>query len=216
MTDFDADELKKLSPERRLKVLKELEEKSRKEIEEARKLMVESEREIEIKEEIERDMPIPQLASVDIDSLFTSEEKEIFKAKRFVSDRRSENEGGAPAGKGAEGKTLEDIEFRRRRGALEEVLDKDNLQRSMDEAQHQTQYTAKLEGMKDRVYQLQTMAETEPARFMKYESKYKEELEMIKNDWERMDQKYKTAGESLHEEASMSKQIDKLLHWYAR
>ena len=76
--EIDPEDLKKLSPEERLKKLKELEENSKREIEEARKLMAESQRELEIKEEHERDMPIPQLTSIDIDSLFGQEEKELF------------------------------------------------------------------------------------------------------------------------------------------
>ena len=68
MEDFD--ELKKLSPEERVKKLKEIEERNKKEIDEARKLMTESIRQIEVEEEMRRDIPIPQLTSIDIDTLF--------------------------------------------------------------------------------------------------------------------------------------------------
>lgn len=214
MADFDAEELKKLSPERRLKVLKELEEKSRQEIEEARKLMAESEREIEIKEEIERDMPVPQLAAVDVESLFTPEEKELFRTKRFIGQKKEDEQAESREKIKRVLGTDEDDRWAQRRGVLEEVLDKDNFQQHQQEAKQQSQYTEKLESIKDRVYQLQTMAESDPARFMKYESKYKEELEMMKNEWEGLHEKYKTMGDAIAEESSMGKQIDKLLHWY--
>jgi len=198
MADVDVDELKKLTPEQRLKALKALEEKSKKEIEEARKLMAESEREIEVKEEHQRDMPIPQLTSVDIDSLFSPEEKEIFKAKRYVS----------------EPKTFEEVSTEKKSepgDMLEEVVQKE---KQFEIEQQQGQYGQKLEQIHDRVYQLQEMAETDPARFMKYENDYKEELAMMKNDFENIQQKYKTAGDTVAELSTMGNQIDKLLGWY--
>lgn len=208
MADFNAEELKKLSPERRLMALKELEEKSRKEIEEARKLMTESQREIEVEEEHKRDMPIPQLISVDIDSLFTQEEKEIFKAKRFVGEKGIDI--SEDAGK-KESKSPEDIRIAQRRGVLEEVLEKENApDMSLQEAH---QYGARLEQIRDRVYQLQDMTQSNPDRFHQYESHYKEELEEMKKDWEQIHHKYQTAGEAAAEH-TMRGQIDRLLDWY--
>lgn len=207
MADFNAEELKKLSPERRLMALKELEEKSRKEIEEARKLMTESRREIEVEEEHKRDMPIPQLTSIDIESLFTQEEKEVFKAKRFVGEK------GIDVGESGkkESKSPEDIRIAQRRGVLEEVLEKENApDMSLQEAH---QYGARLEQIRDRVYQLQDMTQSNPERFHQYESHYKEELEEMKKDWEQIHQKYKTAGEAAAEH-TMRGQIDRLLDWY--
>lgn len=75
-------EIKKLSPEERIKKLGEVKEKNKKEIDEAEKLIKDSVREINIKEEI-RDLPIPQIKAVDIESLFAPEEKEVFAAKRY-------------------------------------------------------------------------------------------------------------------------------------
>ena len=37
-----------------------------------------------------KDIPIPQVKAVDIDSLFSAEAKEVFKAKRFMSDQPNE------------------------------------------------------------------------------------------------------------------------------
>jgi hypothetical protein len=82
-------ELKKLSPKERLEKLKELQKKDREEIEKAQKLLQETEEEISKQKELEK-IPIPQLKAVDIDALFSPEEKELFKAKRFISDPRRE------------------------------------------------------------------------------------------------------------------------------
>jgi hypothetical protein len=84
------DELKKLSPEERIKRLKELQEQDKKEIEEAQKLIKESEEQAEAEEELKRKIPVPQLKSVDIESLFTPEEKELFKTKRYLEGKKQE------------------------------------------------------------------------------------------------------------------------------
>lgn len=82
-------ELKNLSPTERIKKLKEQQEKSKKEIEEAQKLIKESEAEEAQEEELRQKIPVPQLKAVDIDSLFTPEEKEIFRLKRFVEEKKA-------------------------------------------------------------------------------------------------------------------------------
>lgn len=85
------DELKRLSPQERIRKLKELEEERKKEIEEAEKLIKESNVEIEEeRKELER-IPIPQLKAVDIQGLFTVEEKEMFKVKRFIDEEKIES-----------------------------------------------------------------------------------------------------------------------------
>lgn len=78
-------ELKKLSPKERVEKLKELQKKDREEIEKAQRLLRETEEEISRQEETEK-IPIPQLKAVDIDALFSAEEKELFKAKRFAAE----------------------------------------------------------------------------------------------------------------------------------
>ncbi len=89
---MDIKELRKLPPEERIKKLKDLEEERKKEIEEAQQLIRESNVEIEDEEEKRRQIPIPQLRTIDIDHLFTREEKELFKVKRFISEIRKEDE----------------------------------------------------------------------------------------------------------------------------
>ncbi|MBW2981986.1 hypothetical protein KY343_03845 [Candidatus Woesearchaeota archaeon] len=84
-------DLKKLSPNERLEKLKELQEKDREEIEKAQKLLQETEDEIGRERELEK-IPIPQLKAVDIGALFSTEEKELFKAKRFTAAPAKEKE----------------------------------------------------------------------------------------------------------------------------
>ena len=93
--------LKKLPPEKRIAFLKKLEEERKKEIELAEEMIKSTEEELKALEEF-RDV-IPQLRAVDIEELFTPEEKEIFKIARFVSERRvreeeEEKEGPERAG----------------------------------------------------------------------------------------------------------------------
>ena len=91
MPKQDIEELKKLSPEERIRKLKKLQEKDKEEIEKAQNLIQESEDQLE-KQEQTKKIPIPQLKAVNIDALFSPEEKELFKAKRFVAEKRKELE----------------------------------------------------------------------------------------------------------------------------
>jgi hypothetical protein len=80
--------LKKLSPEERIKRLKELEDERKKEIEEAEKMIKESQDEIQHQRELKSKVPIPQVAAIDVDALFSQEEKEIFKVSHGEGPRR--------------------------------------------------------------------------------------------------------------------------------
>lgn len=212
MADVDIDELKKMSPERRLHALRELEEKSRKEIEEARKLMAESEREIEVKEELERDMPIPQLAAVDIDSLFSPEEKDIFRMKRFSGEARKAEADEEVAAKGKNRGEAGEARPAEKKDFLEEMIRADKTPQLGEQEAHQ--YGARLEMIRDRVYELRDMTDNDPGRFKRYEAQYKEELEQMKNEMEGIHEKYKTAGDAVVQESTIGNQIDKLLSWY--
>ncbi len=101
----EIDEIKKLSPEARIKRLKKLEDEKRKEIEEAEKLMKESVGELEREERIKQEIPIPQVKAVDVGELFTQEEKQVFATKRYQKIGK-EPEEEKPAKK--EEKTLEE------------------------------------------------------------------------------------------------------------
>jgi len=84
MSDKEINDIRKLSPEQRIARLRELQKKNRDEIQEATKMIDQSVREIEVKEEL-KDIPIPQVKAIDIDSLFGEEEKVVFRTKRFIS-----------------------------------------------------------------------------------------------------------------------------------
>ncbi len=80
---MDSDDLKKLSPAERLKKLKEIELEKKKEIEEAQKLLIETADELDEEERKKENMPIPQVAATDEAILFTVEEREVFRLRRF-------------------------------------------------------------------------------------------------------------------------------------
>lgn len=129
----DIEEIKKLSPEERIKRLKKLEEEKRKEIEEAQKLLKESAVELEREEKIKKEIPIPQVKAVDVGELFTQEEKQIFATKRYEESKLSRAEEApeeAPAA--AAEKTLE-----------EEVW-KAQPELTQEQIEQQTQYGEKL------------------------------------------------------------------------
>ncbi|MBI4153254.1 hypothetical protein HY497_01910 [Candidatus Woesearchaeota archaeon] len=86
----DMDNLKKLSPEARLKKLKEYSEKREKEIKEAHELIKRSEDEIDQMKKLEEKIPIPQLITDEGETLATSEEREMFKVHRLKGERREE------------------------------------------------------------------------------------------------------------------------------
>src|SRR3989338_8660044 len=78
------EELKKLPPEERIKRLKELQEQDKKEIEEAAELMKQSQNEADANAEELRRVPIPQFKAVDLDSLFTEDEKDAVSVSRYL------------------------------------------------------------------------------------------------------------------------------------
>ena len=139
MAEKDIKELKDLPPEERIKRLKEIEEKKKKEIEEARKLMTDSEDELEDIEEEKRKIPIQQLKSEGLESLETAEEKELFKTKRFVSEKPKTRE----------------IEIPGREKELEEVVQKEQVKLAPgQEKQYGMQEGNPLAGMYDTINQL--------------------------------------------------------------
>jgi len=84
------DDLKKLSPKERIQKLKDLQDKNKQEIEQAQKMLSQAVDEAVVEDEL-RDIPVPQLKVEDIDALFSPEERELFKAKRFISDKKKED-----------------------------------------------------------------------------------------------------------------------------
>ena len=141
------DDLKKLPPEERIKKLKELAEKDKKEIEEAMRLIKESSLEAEEKQELLRKVPIPQIAAVNIESLFSRAEKEAYKTVRGVAgkDEKEENKGADKAKSEAE------------RSALEETVAKEEPKISQAQLEEQKAYihklgTEELQKKRDQIY----------------------------------------------------------------
>lgn len=84
------EDMKRLSPEERLKKLRELQEKRRKEIEEAQKLLKESEEELRMQKGLEEKIPIPQVTAEQEETLTSTEEKEVFTQHRLkVASRKA-------------------------------------------------------------------------------------------------------------------------------
>ncbi|MBI2142864.1 hypothetical protein HYU20_00795 [Candidatus Woesearchaeota archaeon] len=77
------DELKKLSPDERIKRLKELEEERKKEIEEAEELIKETAQELADAEE-KKKIPIPQARATDLSSALTTAEEKQFVATHHL------------------------------------------------------------------------------------------------------------------------------------
>lgn len=134
------DDIKNLPPEERLAKLKELEEKRKKELEETEKLIKQSMDELSAKEETKKQIPIEQVTALDIESLQTDEEKEMFKAKRFVEGKKkTANLGIEETPKPTKTripwpKSPEEI-------SLEETLEKENIPKQAEQAaRSQTQY----------------------------------------------------------------------------
>lgn len=88
----EIDELKKLSVEERIKKLKEIEQKNKDEIKKAQEMLKQSEFELEEKEKEKESTPIPQMKATDIGELFTEEEKQLFKTKRFDEKKVTKKE----------------------------------------------------------------------------------------------------------------------------
>ena len=88
----DINNVKKLSVEDRIKKLKEIEKKNKEEIKKAQDLLRESEEELEEKDKERADIPIPQMRAVDIDALFSEEERQMFKAKHFREDKHKKED----------------------------------------------------------------------------------------------------------------------------
>ena len=125
------DELKKLSPEERIKRLKELEEERKKEIEEAEALIKETNRELAEAEEKQK-IPIPEARATDLSTLTTSEERQIVTTHHFLA---SGAEAQQPATAAPQ---------RQKQKNLEQVAEEENV-RAQQTAQNQSQQFKKPE-----------------------------------------------------------------------
>lgn len=202
----EIDELKKLPASERVQKLKEIEEKSRKEIDEARKLITESLMEIEVEEKIKRDIPIPQITSVDVDTLFGEEEKDMFRMKRFESGKKKVSDAIEKVG----GTRSELGEI-----SLEESVEREQAQRMQSQRELPNdivkQYTQKLEEMSGRVHNLMNMDEE---HFHKYQNQYNEELKSMYDNIEKM-RRYESLNDQI-QSMNLTDQIGGLLKGYKR
>lgn len=81
-----------LPSEERLRKLKEKQKEIEKSMAEVKQKITESQREVEQEQIIKEKVPIPQLTADSLAQLTTEEEKVMFKAKRFVEEKKKEPE----------------------------------------------------------------------------------------------------------------------------
>lgn len=79
------DELKNLPPEERIRRLRQIEKKDEEELEKAKELIKESENELKEAIDLQRKIPMPQMRSIDVSTLFGKQTQEdiLFSAYRF-------------------------------------------------------------------------------------------------------------------------------------
>ena|SRR3989338_2056263 len=137
--DQELEDLKNLSPDERIKRLKEIQERRKQEIEEAQELMSLTEEELKQREKEKEQLPIPQLKSDTFENLLGEADREMFRMKRFTTEKSSISE--TKELKGAEGvaQQLEEV-------PLEETLRRDAPQLGADQraAMEKEQYVKQL------------------------------------------------------------------------
>ena len=120
-------DLKNLPPEERIKRLKQIAEEDKKEIEEAQKLLTSSEDEAQEEYDKYQNIPVPQMRAIDIGSLFSPEEKQMFAMKRPGEVQRLASQ--------------EDKEQKPQQGKpLEQTLEEEASQFRRQEVEQQQQY----------------------------------------------------------------------------
>ncbi|MBN2112265.1 hypothetical protein JW707_04150 [Candidatus Woesearchaeota archaeon] len=150
----EIDEIKKLSPEERIKRLKKLEGERRKEIEEAEKLMKESVVELEREEKIKQEIPVPQMKAVDIGELFTQEEREVFATKRYQDSKlKSHPEEKVSSKKKTEESTLEEAVWKEQKNLSQEQLEQQRQYGEQLAAEQPTQLYEMAKELKNEFYE---------------------------------------------------------------
>jgi hypothetical protein len=96
MVEEDIEDAKKLSPEERIRRLREIAKRDEDEIRKAHDMIKASEGELEEEEKAKKQIPIPQLKSVDVGTLFGkgTQEDLMFKTKQFREAPGEEPEEG--------------------------------------------------------------------------------------------------------------------------
>jgi len=151
MTEDSFDDFRSLSPEARIKKLKEIEEKRKKEIEEARKLIAESEEEIKEETQKKERIPIEQMTARSQGGLMTAEEKEMFRTKHFISGNTDIEKLDGEKRQVSEKEAAE-------HAMLEDVLRKETLPEDLDPALL-NQYNQKVDNLKGELYAIEDRVE---------------------------------------------------------
>ena len=135
----ELEDLKSLSPDERIKRLKEIQERRKKEIEEAQGLMSLTEEEIKQREREREQLPIPQLKSDTFENLLGETDREMFRMKRFTNEKITASEHKKTTGTATASQQLEEL-------PLEETLRRDAPQLSADQraAMERDQYVKEL------------------------------------------------------------------------
>src|SRR3989338_10101312 len=196
----EIEEVKQLTPEERIRRLKEIEEERKGEIEEAETLIRESMREISEASE-KKHAPIRQVTAHDISQLLTTEEKRMFKTARFQD--LADEKGREATEEGTGMQNLEEV-------AAEEAREKQQHQshapiygKALDEARKGVDYGARttagagrMEGVQE-VYSSRTVtgAQDKPGQMYErgreaageisgsYERRKEEEEKKRRSDW---------------------------------
>lgn len=101
-------DLKKLSPDERIKRLKELEEARKREIEEAEELIKETVQELEEAEE-KKKIPIPEARATDLSTVQTVEGKQLVSTHHFIQAPEGQPSAEPTQPQKAQGKSLEEM-----------------------------------------------------------------------------------------------------------
>lgn len=127
------DELKGLPPEERIKKLKQIADEDKKEIEEAQRLLSSSEEEMDEEMKKYQDIPVPQMRAIDIGSLFSPEEKQMFAEKRpFEASIKKRSEEQA--------KEEDDVKKVEEQGFIDNIVEKESSQFQRMQTEQQQQY----------------------------------------------------------------------------
>ncbi len=181
----DFKDFESLPPEERIKRLKEFEEKKKKEIAEAERMVEDSKEEIKEETRKKEQMPIDQMKVFDENMLRSSEEKEMVKAKLYISDDKDESS---------------DAE----QDMLEEVLQKEKP-KPLPEGTLQ-QYGQKIDDLKGELYKIEDRAEAGNSMYEDKQRAYE-----IHDQLEDMNQEYRSTADAIQHTISVGDRvIDKI------
>ncbi len=137
--DQELEDLKNLSPDEKIKRLKEIQERRKREIEEAQELMSLTEEELKQTEKEREQIPIPQLKSDTFENLLGETDREMFRMKRFTIEKSTISDDKKTSGTSTTDQLLEEV-------PLEETLRRNAPQLSTDQraAMERNQYVKEL------------------------------------------------------------------------